>query len=129
MDFFNRINENRDSCVSFIKSETEKGKKVYAYGASTKGNSILQYYGLDNRHIVGAADKDPEKWGKYTIGTLIPIVDEDTAREQADYFLVLPWAFFETFFEREQEWLNQGGQFIVPIPNFRIVGRDDAHTR
>lgn len=128
MDFYDRINKNREGCVSFIEQEIKKGKKVYAYGASTKGNSILQYYGLSNKHISGAADKDPEKWGKFTIGTLIPIVDEETAREQADYFLVLPWAFFKTFVEREHDWLNRGGKFIVPIPNFRIVGKDDINT-
>ena len=63
-DFFKRIEENNKKCVDFIKQEVKKGKKVYVYGASTKGNTILQYYGLTNDLIEGAADKSPEKWGK-----------------------------------------------------------------
>ena len=121
-DFYQRIQENKKECVDFIKQEVNKGKEVYVYGASTKGNTILQYYDLDNKLIKGAADKSPEKWGKYTVGTLIPIVDEAEAREKADYFLVLPWAFFNTFYERENKWLERGGKFIVPLPRFRVVG-------
>jgi SAM-dependent methyltransferase len=120
--FANRIKENRDRCVDFIRTEVTKGKKVYVYGASTKGNVILQYYGLDNSLITAAAERSPEKWGKYTIGTWIPIISEDEARSaQPDYFLVLPWAFFNEFYEREGTWRSQGGKFIVPLPEFRVV--------
>jgi NDP-4-keto-2,6-dideoxyhexose 3-C-methyltransferase len=120
--FARRIQENRDRCVNFIKGEVAKGKKVYVYGASTKGNVILQYYGLDSRLITAAAERSPEKWDKYTIGTWIPIVSEEEARRaQPDYFLVLPWAFFKEFYERESEWRRRGGQFIVPLPEFRVV--------
>lgn len=122
-DFYKRIEENKRKCVDFIKKEVKKGKKVYVYGASTKGNTILQYYGLDNKLIKGAADKSPEKWGKYTVGTYIPIVKEEQARKEADYFLVLPWAFLETFKKREKAWLKKGGKFIVPLPRFRVVGK------
>ena len=121
-EFYGRIEKNKKACVDFITREVKKGKKVYAYGASTKGNTILQYYGLTNKLITGAADKSPEKWGTYTVGTLIPIMSEAEARKHADYFLVLPWAFFDTFYQREQKWLKQGGKFIVPIPSFRVVG-------
>jgi len=120
--FGQRVQENRYRCVSFIKQEVANGKKVYVYGASTKGNVILQYYGLDNKLITAAAERSPEKWGKYTIGTWIPIVSEDEARKaQPDYFLVLPWAFFDEFYEREKEWRARGGKFIVPLPEFRVV--------
>jgi len=73
--------------------------------------------------IEGAADKSPEKWGKYTVGTFIPIISEEKARKEADYFLVLPWAFFKTFYKREKNWLKGGGRFIVPLPSFRVVGK------
>ncbi len=120
--FGKRLQENRDRCVNFIKAEVAKGKKVYVYGASTKGNVILQYYGLDSRLITAASERSPEKWGKYTIGTWIPIVSEEEARKaKPDYFLVLPWAFFNEFYEREKEWRQGGGQFIVPLPEFRVV--------
>ena len=95
---------------------------MYVYGASTKGNVILQYYGLDHNLITAASERSPEKWGKYTIGTWIPIVSEEEARKaQPDYFLVLPWAFFDEFYEREKMWRERGGKFIVPLPEFRVV--------
>lgn len=120
--FADRIRDSREKCVSFIKEEVKKGKRVYIYGASTKGNVILQYYGLDNKLITAAAERSPEKWGKYTIGTWIPIVSEEEARKaQPDYFLVLPWAFFDEFYQREAEWRAKGGKFIVPLPEFRII--------
>lgn len=128
-DFFTRIKKNKDACVEFIKQEVKKGKLIYGYGASTKGNTILQYYGLDNKMIEGIADKSPEKWGKYTVGTYIPIVDEKEARKKADYFLVLPWAFFETFYKRETEWLERGGKFIVPLPQCKVVGLNDKKSK
>jgi len=120
--FGKRLEANRKLCVDFIKGEVAKGKKVYVYGASTKGNVILQYYGLDNKLITAAAERSPEKWGKYTVGSWIPIVSEEEARKaQPDYFLVLPWAFFDEFYKREKEWRARGGKFIVPLPEFRIV--------
>ena len=92
------------------------------YGASTKGNVILQYYGLDQNLITAAAERSSFKWGRRTVGTHIPIVSEEEARKaQPDYFLVLPYAFFDEFYEREQDWRGKGGKFIVPLPEFRVV--------
>jgi NDP-4-keto-2,6-dideoxyhexose 3-C-methyltransferase len=121
-DFVARIDANKKKCVDFITAEVAGGKTVYVYGASTKGNTILQYYGLDSTLITAAAERSPEKWGKFTIGTGIPIVSEDEARRaQPDYFLVLPWAFFDEFYEREKDWRADGGKFIVPLSEFRVV--------
>lgn len=121
--FVRRVDENKRRCVDFIRDAVAKGKVVYVYGASTKGNTILQYYGLDSTLIAAAAERSPEKWGKYTIGTGIPIVpEEDARRANPDYFLVLPWAFFDEFYEREREWRMKGGKFIVPLSEFRVVG-------
>ena len=120
--FFARIEESKRQCVEFIKDAVAKGKSVWVYGASTKGNTILQYYGLDHTVIEAAAERSPEKWGKFTVGTGIPIVSEDEARKaQPDYFLVLPYAFFDEFYKREEQWRKGGGQFIVPLPQFRVV--------
>ena len=108
--------------TALITSEVAGGKTVYVFGASTKGNTILQYYGLDSTLITAAAERSPEKWGKFTIGTGIPIVSEDEARRaRPDYFLVLPWAFFDEFYEREKDWRAGGGKFIVPLSEFKVV--------
>ena len=122
LDFFERLEDNKRKCVSFIKEEVSRGKKVWVYGASTKGNVILQYYDLDHTLIEAASERSPWKWGKYTVKTMIPCVSEDEARKaQPDYFLVLPYAFFDEFYEREKDWRKKGGKFIVPIPEFRVV--------
>ncbi len=121
-EFYARIEESKRQCVEFVRKAKAEGKSVYVYGASTKGNTILQYYGLDHNDIVAAAERSPEKWGKFTVGTGIPIVSEAEARAaKPDYFLVLPYAFFDEFYKREEEWRKGGGQFIVPLPQFRVV--------
>ena len=119
--FFRRVEENKRRCVEFVRGAVRGGKRVYVYGASTKGNTILQYYGLGRGLIEGAAERSPEKWGKYTVGTWIPILPEEEARARADYFLVLPWAFLTEFLERERAWRARGGRFLVPLPEFRVV--------
>jgi len=93
--------------------------------AATKGNTILQYAGIDSSLVQYAADRNPDKHGSETIGTGIPIISEEHSRElQPDYYLALPWHFMDEFLEREQEFLDRGGQFIVPMPEVRIVSRD-----
>jgi hypothetical protein len=123
VDFYNRINELKEKTVSFIKSEKEKGKKIWGYGASTKGNTLLQYFGLDHTLIDGIAERSPYKFGLKTVGTNIPIYSEEEMRiAKPDYLLVLPWHFINEFVEREVEFLNGGGKFIVPCPKFEIIG-------
>lgn len=121
-EFARRVYDLRQRLCEFIRKEAARGKKIHVYGASTKGNTLLQFYGLDNRLIVAAAERNPDKWGRKTTGTLIPIISEEQARrEKPDYFLVLPWHFMKEFRQREAEFLKNGGKFIVPLPEFRIV--------
>jgi len=122
MAFAERIEKNKETCVRNIKELVKQGKKVYIYGASTKGNTILQYYELTPELIKGAAEIHPEKIGKYTVATHIPIVKEEDAKKDADYFLVLPFAFRDAFITREQAWLKKGGAFIFCTPQFEIYG-------
>ena len=120
--FIDRVNLSRIKTVNFIKKEKKKKKEIFVYGASTKGNTILQYFNLDNKFIKYAADRSPEKWGKYTVGTGIKIISEKKARQlNPDYFLVMPWGFLKEFIKREDKWLKNGGKFIVPFPKFRII--------
>jgi len=98
------------------------GKKIYGYGASTKGNVILQYCGLSTAYLTAIADRNPAKWGGRTVGSGIPIISEDEMRAaRPDFLLVLPWHFLTEFKQREKEFLTRGGHFIVPIPNVQIV--------
>jgi NDP-4-keto-2,6-dideoxyhexose 3-C-methyltransferase len=121
-EFGTRVRVLCDKLHSFVKGEREKGKRIYVYGASTKGNTLLQFCGLDYTLIGAAAERNPDKYGKRTVGTLIPIISEEKARaDKPDYFLVLPWHFVEEFKEREKAYLNAGGKFIVPLPDFRIL--------
>lgn len=128
--FAERVGAIKRKLVEFLRTETARGKTVYVYGASTKGNTLLQYFGLDTTIIRAAAERNPEKWGKKTVGTLIPIVSEEEARAaRPDYFLVLPWHFLPEFLDRERAFLEQGGTFVVPLPEFVVLGREALTAR
>jgi len=120
--FYKQIESLKKQTVNFIKKEKAKGKVICGYGASTKGNTLLQYFGLDNTLITAIAERSPYKYGHKTIGTNIPIISEEDMRKlKPDYLLVLPWHFISEFKEREKEYLSKGGKFIVPCPNFEII--------
>lgn len=122
-DWKSNIDKNRDETMNFLRTEVEKGKKVYIMGASTKGNTIMQYYGLDSDVISGAAEIHPDKIGKYLVGSSIPIVHEDEAKEKADYFLVFPFHFKELFVTRIlKDWIEDGGKLVFCTPEFEVVG-------
>jgi SAM-dependent methyltransferase len=112
----------REDLITVCRDLVEEGKTIHVYGASTKGNTILQYAGIDRSLVPYAADRNPDKHGSETIGTKIPIISEERSRELApDYYLALPWHFLDEFLEREHDFLQRGGQFIVPMPEVRIV--------
>jgi len=120
--FFENIQNLKEQTVSFIKSEKSKGKIIGGYGASTKGNTLLQLFNLDHTLIDFIAERSPYKFGLKTIGTEIPIISEEEMRKiKPDYLLVLPWHFINEFIERESEFLENGGKFIVPCPKFEII--------
>ena len=121
--FYEKLCQLNKDLNDFIRSEKAKGKKIWAYGASTKGNTLLQYFGLDNTLIDGIAERSPYKYGLRTVGTNIRIYSEEAMREvNPDYLLVLPWHFINEFKERESEYLKNGGKFIVPCPKFTVIG-------
>ena len=121
-DFARRVKINKKITMKFINKKIKQGKKIYLYGASTKGNTVLQYYGLDHKKIPFGAERSSEKWKKYTIGTGIKIITEKTARSlNPDYFFVTPWGFIKEFIKRERKWLKKGGSFIVPFPKFKLI--------
>lgn len=122
VNFAKRIKALKKEVYEFIKKETELGKIVYVYGASTRGNTLLQYFNLDRKLIEKAVERNPEKWGTVIASVGIPIISEEQARnEKPDYMLVLPWFFKEEFLKREKKYLKDGGHFIFPLPNFVVI--------
>jgi len=120
--FYKEICKLRKDTVKFIKQEKKKGKKIFGYGASTKGNTLLQWYGLNNKHIDYIAERSKYKFGLKAVATNIKIISEEEMRElKPDYLLIMPWHFIKEFTEREAEYLKSGGKFIVPCPKFSII--------
>ena len=120
--FKDNIERNKNDLLFFINQERAEGKKVFVYGASTKGNVLLQYCGLNEEIIPCAAERNPRKWGTKTLGSGIPIVSEEDARAMSpDYFLVLPYHFLDEMLVREQDFTARGGKFIVPVPHVKLV--------
>jgi len=102
-----------------------KNKKIYGYGASTKGNTLLQYYKIDSNLISAIAERQKQKVGLKTVGSWIPIISENEMRRiKPDYLLVLPWQFINEFINREIKFLKNGGKFIVPLPEVKIIGKE-----
>jgi SAM-dependent methyltransferase len=125
-EFRSHIEKIRDDLQAFLKKARDEGKLVHGYGASTKGNTTLQYCGITPELLPAIADRNPRKWGSYTIGSNIQIISEDDSRKQKpDYYLVLPWHFIEEFKKRESDFLERGGQFIIPMPQVHTIGKGD----
>lgn len=125
-NFQDRINVHREELNELLKGLKREGKKIHIYGASTKGNTILQWCGIDHRIIDCAAERNPDKYGAITLGTDIPIVSEADSRAlKPDYYLVLPWHFQEEFIQREAETIQAGTSMIFPLPHVRIVTAAD----
>jgi hypothetical protein len=118
-----RIFEHRDSLLAFLERAKADGRTVLGYGASTKGNVILQFCKLSAADLPAIAEVNEDKFGCFTPGTLIPIISESDARAQRpDYFLVFPWHFRDTIIEREQRYLSAGGKLIFPLPRIEAFG-------
>lgn len=121
-NFQSRIDAHRDELSALLKKLKADGKQIHVYGASTKGNTILQWCGIDKSVITVAAERNPDKFGARTLGTDIPIVSEEASRAmKPDYYLVLPWHFKEEFLQREAAVLRAGIRFIFPLPHIEIV--------
>jgi len=120
--FMEDVNVEIHKIKSFIETVNANGKTVYIYGASTKGNCLLQYANLDETYMKYAVERNPNKIGKMT-STGIEIISEETMRENPpDYLFVLPWHFRDEIIQRENTFLENGGQFIFPFPHFEVIG-------
>jgi NDP-4-keto-2,6-dideoxyhexose 3-C-methyltransferase len=122
--FREQVQVRRDELVTLLQRLAGEGKRVLGYGASTKGNVLLQYCGIGPDLLPCIAEVNEDKFGRTTPGTRIPIVSEAEARASSpDYFLVLPWHFRENLIEREAQFLDAGGKLIFPLPQLEIVSR------
>lgn len=121
--FEDRVFKHRADLQRLIRSLVADGRSVLGYGASTKGNVLLQFCRFSRDEIPAIAEVNVDKFGAYTPGTLIPIIPEAEARAmRPDYFLVLPWHFKDAIVQREKEYLAAGGKLIFPLPEIEIVG-------
>lgn len=121
--FNDSISKNRTEIMNFLNDCLKKGKKVYGYGASTKGNVLLQYCNINSKLINAIAEVNEDKFGSFTPGTNIPILSEKEVREkQPDFLFVLPWHFRNNILKKEAEYIkNTGVKFVFPLPNLEIV--------
>lgn len=122
IEFMKRVEKNRIHLVELCKQIKKEGKKLWIYGASTKGNTILQYCEISSTLIDAAADSNPFKFGKFIIGADIPVKPEEEMRaEKPDYLLALPYSFVDGFIKREELLVKSGTKFIVPLPEVKIL--------
>ena len=120
-EFAKGVEQNKNEMITFLQDQKSAGKLVLGYGASTKGNLIMSYYGIGPDLVSHVADRNPMKFGLETV-TRIPIVSEDEARDmKPDYFLAFAYHFMPEFLEREKEFLARGGKFISPNPSLTII--------
>jgi NDP-4-keto-2,6-dideoxyhexose 3-C-methyltransferase len=123
LEFKARVDALKAQTLDLLASLKNQGKKVFGYGASTKGNTLLQYYGIDSSLITAIAERQTQKAGKLTVGSWIPIISEEEMRAaRPDYLFILPWHFVHEFRRREREFLAGGGRFIVPLPDLQVIG-------
>ncbi len=121
-NFIEKIDSLKTKLNNTIKIIKKKKQIIHCYGASTKGNVLLQYFNIDNKKINFAAERNKNKYGLVTPGSKIKIISEKTSRTmKPDYYLVLPWHFKNEILKREKRILNKGTKFIFPLPNFDIV--------
>lgn len=121
--FAERVETIKQTVTQFLLKAKAENKRVYAMGASTKGNTLLQYFGITPELVGFAAEVNKDKFGKKTVATNIPIISEAEAISfNPDYFLVLPWHFIAGLLKIHKQYLEDGGKLVVPMPNPVVYG-------
>ena len=124
-NFFKNINKLKKELNNTIRRIKNKKQNIHCYGASTKGNVLLQYFKIDNKKINFAAERNKNKYGLFTPGSKIKIISEKTSRSlKPDYYLVLPWHFKDEILKREKKMVSEGVKFIFPLPYLKIVSKN-----
>ena len=124
--FFNECAVETEKLINYLRELRKQDKKIFIYGASTKGNAFLQCTGIDHNLVDAAVERDPKKIGLYTAGSWINIISEEVMRTNPPHaLLVLPWHFLKEFVERERTFLENGGEMIFPLPKMRVITKVD----
>ena len=119
--FYKDILKIKTRLLDLLKKIKSKKLSIHAYGASTKGNVLLQYFGIDKKFIDFVAERNPKKFNLYTPGTNIKIISEKASRKmKPNYYLVLPWHFKKEILKREKKIRSNGTKFIFPLPKLKI---------
>lgn len=123
--FMERVDDMRDAVVGFLEDEKKAGRTVVGLGASTKGNVLLQYFGIDRELVPYISERNPDKVGLRTLGTDIELISEESARElRPSAMLVLIWFFRDELLKRERGYLEEGGSLLFPMPYPHLVTAD-----
>ena len=124
-NFQNKIDNIKEKTNLFVDNILKSNNKIFALGASTKGNILLQHFGLDKSKIPFISERNPEKVGLRCLGSDIELISEENARSKnPKAFLVLPWNFKDEIVKREKEYLNNGGTLMFPMPYPHIIDKD-----
>ncbi len=120
--FFKKIKKIGNELKTFLDRQIKKNKVIHGYGASTKGNTLLQFFKIGQRQISFISDRNPDKYGLKTPGTNITIISEKKSRSlKPDFYLVLPWHFKKEILKREIKIRKSGTKFIFPLPKLTII--------
>ena len=120
--FFTKILNEKIKLIKLIKKIKNEKQDIHGYGASTKGNVLLQFYNINNKVVNYIADRNPLKWNSFTPGTRIKIISESQSRKiKPHFYLVLPWHFKNEILIREKNIRKKGTKFIFPLPKVRVV--------
>jgi hypothetical protein len=122
IDFQARVNEIKNDLLLFLLQQQRDGKKVAAYGAAAKGNTLLNYAGIRPDLLPFVCDAAPSKQGKFLPGSRIPIFPPDELKvRRPDYLLVLPWNLVNEVIDQNQKLVKKGAQFVIAVPYLQIL--------
>ena len=121
-DFGDRVRRIRDDLLELLRRLKAEGRSIAAYGASAKGSTLLNFYGIGRETLDFVADRSTAKQGRLTPGSHLPIVGPDELlRRRPDFALLLTWNFAAEILKQQQAYRDAGGKFIVPLPEVQVV--------